>query len=289
MEHNDRKPEWLRIKIQSNNEVREVEELLGTLNLNTVCREARCPNRCECYSKKTATFMIMGSVCTRGCTFCNVRGGKPELLNSEEPINIARAVEKLGLKYVVVTSVTRDDLEDGGADHFGRMVEDIRRAAPDVRVEILIPDLKGSRDALERIAQAFPEVLNHNIETVPRLYSTVRPEAEYRRSLEVLRDIKEMNPEIKTKSGIMLGLGETREEVIEVFRDLREHDCDLLTIGQYLRPSREHTPMERYITPEEFSWYSERAIEMGFQGVASGPLVRSSYNAWELYSSKGSS
>ncbi len=287
MEHNERKPEWLRIKIQANNEVRVVEELLGTLNLNTVCREARCPNRCECYSKKTATFMIMGSICTRGCTFCNVRGGKPELLNREEPANIAMAVERLGLKYVVVTSVTRDDLEDGGADHFGRVVEEIRRATPDVRVEILIPDLMGKRSAIERIAQAAPEVLNHNIETVPRLYSTIRPEADYRRSLEVIRSIKEINPKIKTKSGIMLGLGETREEVIGVFRDLREYGCDLLTIGQYLRPSREHTPMERYIAPEEFSWYRERALDMGFEGVASGPLVRSSYNAWELYSSEG--
>ncbi|GLI57290.1 lipoyl synthase [Propionigenium maris DSM 9537] len=286
MEHNERKPEWLRIKIQTNNKVREVEELLDTLNLNTVCREARCPNRCECYSKKTATFMIMGSICTRGCTFCNVRGGKPELLNREEPVNIAMAVERLGLKYVVVTSVTRDDLDDGGADHFGRVVEEIRRTTPDVRVEILISDLRGSKVAIERIAHAAPEVLNHNIETVPRLYSTVRPDADYRRSLEVIRSIKEMNPKIKTKSGIMLGLGETQEEVLEVFKDLREHGCDLLTVGQYLRPSREHTPMERYISPEEFSWYRERALEMGFQGVASGPLVRSSYNAWELYSSK---
>lgn len=286
MEHNQKKPEWLRIKVQNNNEVREVEELLDDLSLKTVCREARCPNRCECYSKRTATFMIMGSICTRGCTFCNVKGGKPGMLDRDEPVNIAKAVEKLGLKYVVVTSVTRDDLEDGGAEHFGRVVEEIRGRTPGVKVEVLIPDLKGSRDALKRIIDTGPEVINHNIETVPRLYSSVRPEAEYRGSLEVIGEIKRAAPHIKTKSGIMLGLGETKEEVVDVFRDLRDHGCDLLTVGQYLRPSEKHTPMERYITPEEFFWYREVALEMGFEGVASGPLVRSSYNAWEMYSSK---
>ena len=283
MKHNQRKPEWLRIKIQSNNEIREVEELLDDLSLSTVCREARCPNRCECYSKKTATFMIMGNTCTRGCSFCNVKSGHPSMLGREEPVNIARAVERLGLKYVVVTSVTRDDLDDGGAQHFRRVIEEIREKTPGVKVEVLIPDLRGNKDALRRIISAGPEVVNHNIETVPRLYTSVRPEAEYRRSLEIIGEAKRVSPNIKTKSGIMLGLGETRAEVIEVFRDLRIHGCDLLTVGQYLRPSEEHVPMERYITPEEFSWYRERALEMGFEGVASGPLVRSSYKAWEMY------
>ncbi len=283
MEHNQKKPEWLRIKVHNNNEIREVEELLGDLHLNTVCREARCPNRCECYSKKTATFMIMGSVCTRGCSFCNVRGGKPGSLDRDEPANIARAVERLGLKYVVVTSVTRDDLEDGGGEHFERVIEEIKGRTPGVKIEVLIPDLRGNKDALRRITEAGPQVINHNIETVPRLYSTVRPEAEYERSLGVIEECKRTSPHIKTKSGIMLGLGETREEVIEVFKELRAHGCDLLTVGQYLRPSEDHMPMERYITPEEFLWYREKALEMGFEGVASGPLVRSSYNAWEMY------
>lgn len=283
MNHNSRKPHWLRIKMTNNNGVQTVEKLMDELKLNTVCREARCPNRCECYSKKTATFMIMGSICTRNCSFCNVAPGSPGPLDPSEPKNIARAVETLGLKYVVITSVTRDDLPDGGATHFAAVIGAIRDRDPGVKIEVLIPDLMGDMDALETILAAQPEVLNHNIETVPRLYPTVRARALYERSLRVIEEAAKRAPHIKTKSGIMLGLGEKREEVLEVLKDLRDHGCHYLTVGQYLRPSEDHAPMERYIKPEEFQWYRERALEMGFEDVASGPLVRSSYKAHEMY------
>jgi len=225
----------------------------------------------------------MGRECTRKCRFCNVKDGAPMGLDIDEPKNVAQAVEILKLNYVVVTSVTRDDIEDGGAEHFAETIEAVKEIERDVKIEVLIPDLGGDRISLGKVLGAVPDVLNHNIETVPRLYEAVRPEAEYKRSLMVLRNTKEINPRVKTKSGIMLGLGEEREEVIQVFKDLREHSCDLLTIGQYLSPSKEHYPVQEYITPEEFQWYREKALEIGFEGVAAGPLVRSSYKAWELF------
>ncbi|UUV17296.1 lipoyl synthase [Fusobacteria bacterium ZRK30] len=277
------KPEWLKINLGSVKGFQNIENILKELNLKTVCKEANCPNRAECYSSGTATFLIMGGICTRKCKFCNVKDGSPKSLDIDEPKHIAEAVKKLKLNYVVITSVTRDDLADGGAGHFSEVIKEIRKIDKDVRIEILIPDLKGSEDSLKIVLKAMPEVLNHNIETIPRLYELVRPEAEYNRSLEILKMSKAIDPKIKTKSGIMLGLGETREEVIEVFKDLRKNSCDLLTIGQYLRPSAEHYPMSEYVTPEEFEWYKQKAEEMGFEGVASGPLVRSSYKAWQLY------
>ncbi|MCS5422284.1 MULTISPECIES: lipoyl synthase [Psychrilyobacter] len=277
------KPEWLKINLGSVKGFQNIESMLKELNLKTVCKEANCPNRAECYSSGTATFLIMGGVCTRKCKFCNVKDGSPKDLDSDEPKHIAEAVKKLKLNYVVVTSVTRDDLADGGASHFAKVIREIRKIDKDVRIEVLIPDLKGREESLKIVLKAMPEVLNHNIETIPRLYDLIRPEAEYNRSLDILKSAKTTAPKIKTKSGIMLGLGETREEVIEVFKDLREHSCDLLTIGQYLRPSAEHYPVYEYVTPEEFEWYKQKAEEMGFENVASGPLVRSSYKAWQLY------
>ncbi|GLI57887.1 lipoyl synthase [Propionigenium maris DSM 9537] len=278
-----RKPQWLRIKIPNNGGNRRVEKLMDDLSLNTVCREANCPNRAECYSKGTATFMILGRNCTRGCRFCNVRSAEPQCVDEREPARVARAVKEMGLRYVVVTSVTRDDLPDGGASQFRRTIEEIKKINRDVAVEVLIPDFQGSLNSLVDVLEPLPEILNHNIETVPRLYEEVRPEADYERSLELIRRAKEIDGRVKTKSGIMLGLGETREEVVEVFRDLRRNGCDFLTLGQYLAPSKEHLPVREYVTPEDFNWYREKALELGFEGVASDPLVRSSYKAWELY------
>ena len=281
-----RRPDWLRVKLGKSSGGVRVENLLKDLSLNTVCREANCPNRGECYSKGTATFMIMGKRCTRRCRFCNVTGGKPEGLDPLEPAKVAEAVDIMGLRYVVVTSVTRDDLRDGGAGHFAGTIEAIKDLKKDVRVEVLIPDLQGCEDALDTVLKAEPDVLNHNIETIPRLYEKVRAQAEYKRSLTLLKRAKDKAPHIKTKSGIMLGLGETKEEVVKVLKDLREHSCDLLTLGQYLSPSKDHYPVQEYITPEEFQWYREKALSMGFEDVASSPLVRSSYKAWELFNDR---
>ncbi len=278
-----RKPQWLRIKIPNNGGNKRVEKLMDDLSLNTVCREANCPNRAECYSKGTATFMILGRNCTRGCRFCNVSSAEPQCVDEREPERVARAVKEMGLRYVVVTSVTRDDLPDGGAYQFRRTIEEIKKINRHVAVEVLIPDFQGSLNSLVDVLEPLPETLNHNIETVPRLYEEVRPEADYERSLELIRRAKEIDGRVKTKSGIMLGLGETKEEVVEVFRDLRRNGCDFLTLGQYLAPSKEHLPVREYVTPEDFNWYRKRALELGFEGVASDPLVRSSYKAWELY------
>lgn len=278
-----RKPQWLRIKIPSNRGNQRVERLMDDLNLNTVCREANCPNRAECYSKGTATFMILGRNCTRRCRFCNVNSAAPQCVDEREPERVARAVREMGLRYVVVTSVTRDDLPDGGASQFRETIREIKKLNKEVAVEVLIPDLQGSEDSLRDVLEPLPETLNHNIETVPRLYEEVRPEADYERSLELLRRAKEIEGRVKTKSGIMLGLGETKEELVEVFRDLRRNKVDFLTLGQYLAPSKEHLPVREYVTPEDFKWYKEKALELGFKGVASDPLVRSSYKAWELY------
>ena len=277
-----RKPDWLKVKIRSGPETNTVNELLNRLSLHTVCEEANCPNLMECFSKKTATFMILGSQCTRNCRFCNVTKGKPELVDEEEPMNVANAVKELGLKYVVITSVTRDDLDDGGAGHFVKVIESIKEINKDTIVEVLIPDFKGDQLALKKVVDAKPEVINHNVETIPRLYSTVRPMAIYERSVKLLENVKKMDKNILTKSGIMLGLGEKEDEVVELMKDLLEVDCDMLTIGQYLAPSKKHHPVIEYIHPDQFDRYKEIGMDLGFKFVASSPLVRSSYNAGEV-------
>lgn len=276
---NQQKPDWLRVRVKADQNTTEVVELLSKLSLHTVCEEANCPNLMECFGRKTATFMILGKVCTRNCTFCNVIKGHTEVVDTEEPFNVAQAVSQLRLKHVVITSVTRDDLSDGGAGHFARVIEEIKKLDPKVVVEVLIPDFEGSISALEKVAYAKPEIINHNIETVPRLYRAVRPMAVYKRSLELIRNVKSTDGSIYTKSGIMLGLGEKEDEVVEVFKDLRDYGCDLLTIGQYLAPSKNHHPIVEYIHPDMFEKYKRIAQEMGFKYVASAPLVRSSYMA----------
>jgi len=274
-----RKPEWLRVRVHSVKGLETVEGMLRRLNLNTVCDEAACPNRVECFGRKTATFMILGNVCTRNCTFCNVSKGNVQPVDESEPERVAQAVKELGLRHAVITSVTRDDLPDGGAGHFARVIDAVRNIAPGVTIEVLIPDFSGSIEALEKVVKARPEILNHNVETVPALYSEVRPQADYHRSLNVLKNVKNMDKSIYTKSGIMVGLGETEEQVISVMKDLRMVDCDFLTIGQYLPPSAKHHPVIEYIHPEQFKAYEKKAYQMGFLYVASGPLVRSSYMA----------
>lgn len=278
-----RLPNWFKQRVPRVDEMAEVSYVLSDLKLNTVCQSALCPNMCQCFAKKTATFMIMGDICTRNCTFCAVTKGKPSPLADDEPDRIAAAVKRLGLEYVVITSVTRDDLDDGGASHFARTIETVRSVCPGTKVEVLIPDFQGLETAVETVINAKPAVINHNIETVPRLYSQVRPLAGYRRSLDLLSSIKRIDPGMVTKSGLMLGLGETREEVLKTMRELRESGCNLLTLGQYLAPSSQHHPVINYVTPEEFSDYIQPALEMGFSGIASAPLVRSSYKAAELY------
>ncbi len=282
-----RKPEWLRVKIRSGGNLKSVKAILARHRLHTVCTEANCPNRMECFDSRTATFLVLGAVCTRGCTFCDVAGGVPLPPDPQEPAALAAASGELGLRHVVVTSVTRDDLPDGGASHFAAIVHALR-AVPSVEsIELLIPDLQGSREALQRVMKARPDVLNHNIETVPRLYSTVRPGADYRRSLELLKSVKEMDSTVKSKSGVMVGLGETEAELLQTLGDLRDADCDFLTIGQYLPPSAEAYPLDRYVTPEEFERYRKAALELGFLEVASGPLVRSSYHALDMVKPSG--
>ncbi len=277
-----RKPEWLKVKILAGKEKNEVEGLLKRLTLHTVCEEARCPNLMECFSRKTATFMILGKYCTRHCTFCNVQTGQPLPPETDEPQRVARAAVELGLKHVVVTSVTRDDLPDGGAEHFAAVVREIRNLNCEATVEVLIPDFKGNYEALRTVVKAKPDIINHNVETVPRLYSVVRPEANYQRSLELLATVKRIDQEIPTKSGIMLGLGEKRAEIIDVLKDLRKVGCDLLTIGQYLAPSAKHHPVVEYLSPDIFAEYKKIGEDLGFHYVAAGPLVRSSYKAAQV-------
>ena len=277
------KPEWLRIKVRANREQSEVEEILQRLSLNTVCEEANCPNRMECFGNRTATFMILGRKCTRNCTFCNVEKNEPQPVDEEEPAHVAQAVSELKLKHVVITSVTRDDLPDGGAGHFAGVVENIRKLDDKVMIEVLIPDFGGSRDALLKVVNARPDVINHNVETVLRLYPSVRPMAIYERSLQLLARVKEYNNGIYSKSGIMVGLGETEKEVLEVLHDLRSVSCDILTIGQYLAPSNKHHPVVEYIHPDIFEKYKNSAMDMGFKYVASAPLVRSSYQAEKAF------
>ncbi|NLJ98717.1 MAG: lipoyl synthase [Tissierellia bacterium] len=274
-----RKPEWIRVKMQGGTVTNKVNSLISDLSLNTVCNEANCPNRMECYERGTATFMILGRNCTRNCTFCNVTRERPDKVNPKEPKNVANAIVKLGLKHAVITSVTRDDLEDQGANQFARVVEEIRKADPKVSIELLIPDMQGRKEMIDIVLDSEPDILNHNIETVPELYDEVRPMAIFDRSIELLDYVKKTKPNMKTKSGMMLGLGETKEQVLNVFKILREVDCDMLTLGQYLQPSKLHIPVVEYIRPEQFDEYKEIALSMGFKRVASGPLVRSSYYA----------
>ena len=280
---NMKKPDWLRIRYRKNEQSEHVISLLDRLSLHTVCQEAMCPNLFECFGKKTATFMILGKTCTRNCTFCNVHKGDPEPVDTQEPKHLVRAVKELGLNYIVITSVTRDDLPDGGASQFIQAIQELHQLSDELLVEVLIPDFDGNLDALAGVIEAGPDVLNHNIETVPRLYPQVRPMAVYQRSLAILQKTKEFAPKMLTKSGIMIGLGENEEEVLGVFHDLREVGCSMLTIGQYLSPSRSHHPIVEYIYPDKFEHYKKKAYQMGFKGVASAPLVRSSHQAKELY------
>lgn len=276
-----RKPEWLRKAVIEVPDQELVENILQELNLNTVCREANCPNSMECYAKKTATFMILGTNCTRNCRFCNVNGDKPFPVDPQEPEHIGQAVARLRLRYIVVTSVTRDDLPDGGAEHFAKVIREIQKASPETAIEVLIPDFQGDFAALKTVAAAKPTVISHNMETVNSLYSAVRPEADYQRSLTLLKRIKQIDPSIRSKTGIMLGLGEGKNEVLKLFDDLRDVACEFLTIGQYLAPSKEHHPVIEYIHPDLFAEYGKIAREKGFAFVASSPFVRSSYNAGE--------
>ncbi|HRU06943.1 MAG TPA: lipoyl synthase [Candidatus Brocadiia bacterium] len=275
-------PPWLRKRLPAAGETRQVRELLAGLNLNTVCQSAQCPNAGECFACGTATFMILGDSCTRNCRFCAVDHNGPQPVDEDEPRRVAEAAARLRLKYVVVTSVTRDDLPDGGASHFRRVVQAIRQRLP-AEIEILTPDFQGNEAAIDDAALALPTVYNHNVETVPRLYPIVRPQADFRRSLAVLTRVKHIAPSVVTKSGLMVGLGEKREEVLDTLQELRQINCDMLTIGQYLRPSPQHLPVERFVTPEEFDEYERRAKEMGFKVVAAGPFVRSSYHAGMLF------
>ncbi|MGB7606531.1 MAG: lipoyl synthase [Lutisporaceae bacterium] len=279
----DKKPDWLKIKTSSSLDMQNVVSMLQKLNLHTVCEEANCPNLMECFGKKTATFMILGRECTRNCTFCTVSKNAPETLDTQEPFHVAEAVKLLGLKYVVITSVTRDDLPDGGASHFAKVIEAVKDASANTDVEVLIPDFQGDRDALYKVVKAKPKVINHNIETIKRLYPQVRPMANYDRTLELLKRVKEMDPYIYSKSGFMVGLGETQEEVITLLSHLHKFRCDIVTIGQYLAPSKKHHPVIEYVSPEVFEKYKKKAEEMGFLYVASSPLVRSSYHAGEAF------
>ncbi|HEV7966372.1 MAG TPA: lipoyl synthase [Candidatus Acidoferrales bacterium] len=276
------RPEWLRVKFFNGPNYQDLKRLMRTLGLNTVCESARCPNMGECWEHRTATFMILGNICTRACGFCAVPSGKPAgPPDEQEPDRVAEAVERMGLRYAVVTSVNRDDQPDGGAAIFARTIGEIRRRVPDCKVEVLIPDFRGDWNALETVIAARPDVLNHNTETVPRLYHQVRKGAVYGRSLELLRRAKSLAPEMPTKTGLMLGLGEEREEVLTAMQDLAAQGTDILTLGQYLQPTREHLPIVRYVHPDEFAEYKKLGEQMGFAHVESGPLVRSSYHAFE--------
>jgi lipoic acid synthetase len=277
----ERKPEWLKVRAPGSANYLRLRELMRGLKLHTVCEEAHCPNIGECWHHGTATFMIMGDVCTRACGYCNVTHGAPIALDLDEPDNLARAVETLALDYVVVTSVDRDDLEDFGASVFAATVRAIKGRRPACRVEVLIPDFQGQEASLRAVLASRPDVLNHNTETVPRLYRSARPGGRYPRALELLDRARRLAPEIPTKTGVMVGLGETWDELVDVFRDLRKVDCQILTVGQYLRPSVAHLPMVRYYTPEEFRELKRIALDLGFGHVESGPLVRSSYHAHE--------
>lgn len=272
-----KRPEWLKVKLPTGDNYLDVKNLMRRQKLNTVCEEAKCPNIAECWNHRSATFMILGDTCTRSCGFCNIKVGIPNELDLDEPKRVLESVIELNLRHVVITSVNRDELKDGGAFIFKECVRLIRENKNDCTVEILIPDFKGDEHAFEIILQSPPDILNHNLETVPRLYHAVRPQAKYQRSLDLIRWFKHRG--LKTKSGIMVGIGETKEEVLDLMKDLVSHGCDILTIGQYLQPTKNHLPVDRFVTPEEFNFYKEEGLKMGFKIVESSPLVRSSYRA----------
>ena len=275
-----RKPSWIRAEVPNHPEVTRLKKLLREHQLHTVCEEASCPNLGECFTHGTATFLIMGNICTRRCPFCDVAHGKPDALDENEPNHLAKTIATMKLKHVVVTSVDRDDLRDGGSAHFTRCIAEIRKQSPQTRIEVLVPDFRGRMEvALAELAKSPPDIFNHNLESIPRLYKAVRPGADYQWSLNLIKNFQKMHPDVSTKSGLMLGLGETLEEVQQVMQDLHDHGCRMLTLGQYLQPSRHHLAVERFVTPAEFDHLAETAKEMGFEHVASGPMVRSSYHA----------
>jgi len=275
-----RKPDWIRVRVPANGEAQRVKQLLREQKMHTVCEEASCPNLPECFGKGTATFMIMGDICTRRCPFCDVAHGRPNPLDADEPRHLAESINALGLRYVVITSVDRDDLRDGGAGHFVDCIQEIRTSSPATKIEILVPDFRGRMEkALEILKATPPDIFNHNLENVPRLYKEVRPGSDYQWSLDLLKKFKAIVPSVPTKSGIMVGLGETNDEVCAVMRDLRKHGVDMITIGQYLQPSRSHLPVKRFVTPEQFNRFHDYGNQLGFANVASGPMVRSSYHA----------
>lgn len=275
-----RKPEWIRAKSHGDPRVQHIKDMLREHNLHSVCEEAACPNLGECFAHGTATFLIMGNICTRRCPFCDVAHGRPDPLDENEPAHLAKTIAAMKLKHVVITSVDRDDLRDGGANHFVQCIDEVRRQSPQTDIEVLVPDFRGRMDvALEILTQSPPDIFNHNLETVPRLYKAARPGSDYQWSLDLIKRFQAMHPDVPTKSGLMLGLGETLEEVKQVMQDLRDHGCRMLTLGQYLQPSRHHLAVERFVTPAEFDELRELGKEMGFDHVASGPMVRSSYHA----------
>lgn len=275
-----RKPDWIRVRVPASPEITRIKNKLRDHKLHSVCEEASCPNLGECFSNGTATFMIMGDICTRRCPFCDVAHGRPNPLDENEPTHLAEAIADMGLKYVVITSVDRDDLRDGGAEHFVRCIDETRKRSPKIEIETLVPDFRGRMDvALDILEVSPPDVFNHNLETVPRLYKQSRPGSDYQWSLDLLKQFKARRPDVLTKSGLMLGLGETFDEIVEVMKDLRAHNVDMITLGQYLQPSKDHLPVDRFVEPSEFEELARIAEEMGFERVASGPLVRSSYHA----------
>jgi len=276
-----KKPDWLRVRVSGSKKFLETKKILSESKIVTVCEEANCPNISECWQKNHATFMIMGDTCTRACAFCNVKTGLPDKLDAFEPYKISQAVKKMNLSHVVITSVDRDDLDDGGAEHFAKTINAIRKTSPETTIEILTPDFLKKEDALEKILKDYPDVFNHNLETVPRLYLSIRPGARYFNSLRLLNDVKDKNPNIFTKSGLMLGLGEKKNEIMQVMDDLRAAKVDFLTLGQYLQPTKKHAPVDKYVTPDEFNSYKIIAESKGFLMVSSSPLTRSSHHAEE--------
>ncbi|MEQ1600199.1 MAG: lipoyl synthase [Methylophilaceae bacterium] len=275
-----RKPQWIRMKVPDSPRFQQIKQILRENKLHTVCEEATCPNIGECFSSGTATFMILGDICTRRCPFCDVAHGKPLAPDASEPENLARTIAAMQLKYVVITSVDRDDLRDGGAQHFADCIQAVRAQSPAIKIEILVPDFRGRLDiAIAILQQAPPDVMNHNLETVPRLYKQARPGADFHNSLQLLKEFRTLHPNVPTKSGLMLGLGETDAEILQVMQNLRDHDVTMLTLGQYLQPSTHHLPVQRFVTPDEFVEFEKKALAMGFTHAACGPMVRSSYHA----------
>jgi len=276
-----RHPDWLKVKIGGGNDFAKIKSMLRDAKLHTICEEARCPNIAECFGRGTAVFLILGDICTRNCKYCNVTHGVPLSLNPNEPKDVAESVKELGLKYAVITSVTRDDLEDGGASVFYDTVKEIKKLNNSCKIEVLIPDFRGSVEALKKVADSNPDVVNHNIEVAEELFPEIRPEGNYMVSLEVLKNIKKIDKKVRLKSGFMVGLGENKEQIVKTMQDLRDSDVDFLTIGQYLQPTRNHAEIKKYYTPKEFDEFKKTAMDLGFKHVESGPLVRSSYNAEE--------